>query len=273
MSFQPVLPLEGYVGWRFLQRTLESQQSAHAGTAAAQRDEGYFRDRIAAVNTAEELVADRRLLRITLTAFGLEDDLPNRAFVQKALESSIYDTGSFVNRLTDKRYFQLAEAFGFGDRAVPRNKFVGFANTMLEKYRDRSFEVAVGAQNDQMRQTLAAQRDLPELAAKDASEATRWYTVLGTPSLRAMFEQAFNLPSSFGTIDVDRQVEVLKERTARLTGSDSVAQFAEPEALEALTRRFFLVGQISQIQASSSQANALGLLQMGQASLAGFLNR
>ena len=273
MSFQPILPLEGYVGWRFLQRTLQSQQSAHAGTAAAQRDEGYFRDKIATINTAEELVSDRRLLKVSLTAFGLEDDLPNRAFLQKALESSIYETGSFVNRLTDKRYFQLAETFGFADRAVPRNKFTGFADTMLEKFRDRSFEVAVGEQQEEMRLALALQRDLPDLAAKDSSEATRWYTILGTPSLRSVFEQAFNLPSSFGTIDVDRQVEILKERTAKLTGSDNVAQFIDPEAVETLTRRYFLAGQVSQIQVASSQANALGLLQMGQASLAGILKR
>lgn len=273
MSFQPVLPLDGFVGWRFLQRTLEAQSSAHANTPTAQRDETYVRDKIGSIQTAQELVSDRRLLRVALTAFGLEDDLPNRAYIEKVLESATGEAGSFVNRLTDKRYHQLATAFGFGDGGAPRNQASGFADTLIQKFQDRSFEAAVGAQNDTMRMALALERDLGSLAAQGSSEATKWYTVLGTPSLRSVFETAFLLPSSFGTLDIDRQVEVLQERTERLTGSSSIAQFTDSANLEALTKRFMLAGQIQQFQSQSGGSSALTLLQSGQASLRGLLGR
>ncbi len=273
MSFQPIIPIDGYVGWRFLQRTQQKQEAAHAAMPAAQRDETYFRDRIGAVTSAEELVSDRRLLRVALTAFGLQDDLPNRAYLQKVLESSTSEAGSFVNRLTDKRYRQLNDAFGFGDRAISSNQFGGFADAILARYRDRSFEAAVGAQDESMRLALALERDLADLAWQDSSEATRWYTVLGTPSLREVFETAFQLPTSFGTLDIDRQVDILKERTARLTGKDTIAQFTDPDAIDALTRRYFLAGQLDQVAAASSHSLALTLLQSGQASLRGILGR
>ena len=273
MSFQPILPMDGYVGWRFLQRTLDSQQRSFAKTPAAQRDETYFRETIGTITSAKALVQDRRLLRVTLTAFGLQDDLPNRAYVQKVLESSVYDDRSFANRLADKRYLALAKAFSFADRAVPRNQLSGFADTILTQYRDRSFEIAVGDQNDSMRMALALGRDLGALAAQDSSEATRWYTVLGTPNLRQVFETAYHLPSSFGTLDIEQQVEILKTRTERLTGSNTIAQFTDPEAVDALTRRFFLIGQVAQIQASGMQNTALTLLQTGQASLKAMLGR
>lgn len=273
MSFQPVLPMEGYVGWRFLQRTLSAQSAAHAGAPAAQRDEAYVREKITGIASAQELVADRRLLRVALTAFGLAEDLPNRAFIEKVLDSSTTGDGSFVDRLTDKRYLELARAFGFGDGPVPRNQAPGFAETLLQKFQGRSFEEAVGTQSESMRMALALERDLANLAAQGSSEATKWYTVLGTPSLRAVFETAYLLPSSFGTLDIDRQVQILRARTERMTGSDTIAQFTDTKQLDALTRRFFLAGQVKQIQTQSGGSAALSLLQNGQAALNGLLGR
>ena len=69
MSFQPVLPLAGYVGWGFLKRTMARQQVVQQALPATQRDEAYFRDKIGNADTAEKLVSDKRLLRIAL--YGL----------------------------------------------------------------------------------------------------------------------------------------------------------------------------------------------------------
>lgn len=272
MSFQPVLPIDGYAGWRFLQRTQAAQQATLVAQPAAQRDEAYFRENIGTIKSAEDLVNDRRLLRVALTSFGLADDLPNRAYIRKVLESPTTDSRSFVNRLSDSRYKQMATAFGFGD-GLALNTVPGFADSIISGFRDRSFEQAVGAQNDSMRLALALSRDLGQLAAQRSSDKAKWYKVLGTPSLRTVFETAFNLPSSFGTLDIDRQVDVLKERTARLTGKDTIGQFTDATAIDTLTKRFFLAGQIQQVQTTSAQGTALTLLQQGRDSLNAFLGR
>ena len=65
MTFQPVLPLTGYAGWGFLKRTMARQQEAQQALPAQQRDEAYFRDKIGKADTAEKLVNDKRLLRIS----------------------------------------------------------------------------------------------------------------------------------------------------------------------------------------------------------------
>jgi len=274
MSFQPILPLEGYVGWRFLKKTQEQQQATLVATPANQRDEDYFREKIGSIKSAEELVKDRRLLNVALTAFGLQDDLPNKAYIQKVLESPVKEEGSFINRLADKRYKALNQAFGFADNYMPWNQFAGFADKILGKFEDRSFEIAVGEQNESMRLALSLERDLPELAAQNSSESTRWFTILGTPSMRSVFETAFMLPTSFGTLDLDRQVEIMKERTEKLTGSDSIEQFKNPEALEKLVKRFFLAEQVQQVQQNALGGNAaLTMLQQGQMSLRSMLGR
>lgn len=261
MSFQPVVPMGGYAGWMFLKRTLPSQQAAHAQARSSVRDEAYFRERIGGIGSAQDLVADPRLLRVALTAFGLEEDLRNKAFLRKVLESSTFEPTSFVNRLADRRYRQLAEAFAFDDRIVPRNKLSGFADRILGQARERAFEAAVGQSNPDMRLALALQRDLPALARQSSSDAARWFTVLGTPSIRAVFERAFGLPASFGALDIDRQVATLKERVRTLTGDDSIAQFEQPAALEALTRRFLVVGAAGGPSSVTTANAALLLLQ------------
>jgi len=273
VSFQPVIPTGGYAGWRFLQRTLEQQAETHARAPEAQRDEAYFRERIGQVNSAADLVKDRRLLRVTLDAFGLSDDLPNRAFIQRVLESPVGEGRSFVNRLADKRYVELAETFGFAEETTPRNREPGFAETMLTSFRARRFEVAVGQQDESMRLALALKRDLSTLAANNQSKDAQWFRVLGTPSLRKVFETAFQLPASFGAIDLDRQIDVLRTRTQRAFGSPDIAQFTDPEKIDRLTRNFFTSEQVSQIRSISGQAAALTLLQSAQANMTALRGR
>lgn len=273
MSFQPVLSSGGYAGWRLLQSTLASQTRAFNAAPAAQRDEAYVRERIGTIQTAQELIGDRRLLRVALTAFGLGEDLPNRAYIEKILQSATAEPDSFANRLTDKRYREMARAFGFGDGPVPRSQGAGFAEILIQRFQERSFEEAVGAQDEAMRLALALKRDLRGLAAQDSTEATKWFTVLGTPNLRAVFETTYLLPTSFGTLDIDRQAEILRHRTQRLTGSDSVSQFSDTATLDRLTQRFLLSGQIRDIQTQGAGNTALTLLQNGQASLSALLGR
>jgi len=238
MSFQPVLPLTGYAGWGFLKRTIDRQQAVQQTQPAQQRDEAYFRTKIGGITTAGELVSDRRLLQVALTAFGLEGDINNRAFIQKILEGGTLQEGSLANRLADKQYQKLSAAFGFGDFSVPRTKISTFPDEVLTRFRSRSFEAAVGVQNNTYRLGLNAERELPELAARSVSETTKWYTLLGSAPLREVMQTALGLPKSFASIDLDQQVSVLKDRARQAFGSDQVSQFADPAKMGDLVRRF-----------------------------------
>jgi hypothetical protein len=90
------------------------------------RDRDYFREAIGNVVTASQLVEDYRLRRVALSAFGLQDDLPNRAFIERVLGDGIAGmTTALSNRLSDKRYRAFAEAFGFGSTLPPQNPVAG----------------------------------------------------------------------------------------------------------------------------------------------------
>ncbi len=208
MSFQPVIVGVGLSAWSFLKSTRDSQRIAHQSDTVSQREDAYFRDTIGSVDSAEDLVADRRLLAVALQAFGLSNDLPNTFFVRKILEDGTLDPGALANRLADSRYTEFSSAFGFGDSAVPRTKLSGFADEILLKAQDQRFEEAVGVQDDALRQALYFERKLPEMARDTATDSSRWFRLMGDKPMRLVMEQALGLPQSFGQLDIDKQLEM-----------------------------------------------------------------
>ena len=266
MTFTPALPLGGYAGWGFLKRTLPSQTAAFKTSTELKRDDSYFRAQIGKISTAEELVNDRRLLSVALGAFGLSDDINNKYFIRKVLEEGTLTTGALSTRLADKQYQKMSAAFGFGDFAIPRNKISDFPDKILTAYRDRQFEIAVGAQNPDLRLALNVQRELPLIAAKTtSSENAKWFTVMGNAPLRSVLEKALGLPNTLGALDLDKQLAAFKERTRSQLGSDSMAQFSDPAKVESLIRRFLLRSEVDTFAKSASGNATLQLIQQASA--------
>ncbi len=261
MTFSPALPFAGFGGWTMLKRTAPAQMAAFDAQPQLKRDTDYFRANIGKVKTADDLVNDRRLLRVALGAFGLEGDLNNKAFIRKVLAEGTLKEGAFANRLADKQYQKLSAAFGFGDFTVPRNAISGFADKILPQFRQRGFEAAVGQQNANFRLAMNIERELPDLAKKTGSDDLLWLTVLGSAPMRSVFQTAFGLPDSFASIDLDRQLDTLKSRAAGMFGSSSPRQFASPEKLDNLVRQFLVRADIGVSSATSPATTALTLLQ------------
>lgn len=267
MSFLPALPLSGYGGWAYLKRTAARQIETLAASPQISRDTDYFRNTIGKITSASDLVADKRLLRVALTAAGLEDDIGNTAFIRKVLQDGTLNDGALANRLADTRYRQLAETYGFGDFSVPNTQLSDFADRIVSAYHTRTFETAVGTYDNDLRLALNAGHELAEVASGGLSADAAWLTVLGSPPLRSVFQTAFGLPSAFAGIDLDQQVETLRTKAADALGDGEVAQFEDPVQVEKLVKRFLLLGQMAELQsASTSGSVALQLLAAAGAS-------
>ena len=261
MSFLPTVPVGGNAGWRLLGRTAETQRMAFERQPAMQREMQYFRDRIAGIGSAAELVADRRLLRVALTAFGLEGDIENRYFLRRVLEEGTLRPDALAMRLADPRYRQFSAAFGFGDLPVPRSKVSGFADRLLVGYRERRFEAAIGQSDDTLRLALNARREIGRIAASGTTPDAQWFALMGQRPLRQVVETAFGLPQAFGALDIDRQKSELQQRAMRMFGDGTVAQFVDPDRMEALIRQYLIRAQSAQPAAATLPGStALALL-------------
>lgn len=260
--FQPVIPNAGLAGWRFLQQTYDRQFETFTKSVELNRDTEYFLENVSEIRTAEDFVADRRIMTVALGAFGLEDDINNSFFIRKILEEGTTDDAALANRFSDKRYSELSEAFGFGPGEFIKTGEAGFADAIVARFEAASFEIAAGEQNPAMRVALYAQRDLDNVARLNMSNDAKWFNIMGDAPMRQLFEKALGLPSAIGQIDIDQQLGLFKDRASRLFGSDDVSQFADKDLQQELITRFVVRDQVDSFTSNTSSASiALTLLQ------------
>lgn len=250
--------LAGLAGWRLLQRTAPQQMATLARTPQLQREQAAFAARLADRPTAEALVGDYRSLKVALTAFGLEADLPNRAFLRKVLESDLNQDSSLAGRLADKRYAGFARAFGFAEASPPaRDEIV---RTIGARYLEREFERRIGETDGNLRLALHAHRELASLARRGSSDATKWYEILGSPPLAQVVRGALGVPASLARAPIDTQVSTLREGLERAVGATSPAALADPTTLGRLIDRFVIAATVGNAT-PTPYSTALALLR------------
>lgn len=262
MTFQPIVPLSGYAGWLFLDRTAESQRATFNESTTLVRATDNFREKIGQITTAEELVNDRELLSVALGAFGLDDDINNSFFIRKVLNDGTTDPDALANKLSDNRYAAFSEAFGFGELGgVPRTGLSFFADDIIDRYEAKQFEVAVGEQNNDLRLALNFGPALDELVNAGGSNDAQWFGMMGNSALRNVFETALGFPNSFASIDIDQQLDQFKDRARATFGTDQISELTSPDNQEKMIRLYMLRSEVNNSTATSGRSIALTLLQ------------
>ena len=273
MTFQPLVPLSGVAGLRFIERTQEAQQTVFNKSPSISREVEYFKENIHKAATADDLTSDYLLLKVALGAFGLDDDLSKKFFINKILDEGSEEPDAFANRLVDTRYRDLAETFGYGNLLGANVLQSEFADKIVEAYQTRQFERAVGESDNSLRLAMNFKREISDAASNDIALDTAWYQVMGNTPLRTVFETAFGLPTSVGALDVERQLELFKEKSRALFGDDSLTIFQDPENIDKLLNDFMVREQLNSGPVASTPGfSALSLLQNSSLGAAGTTN-
>lgn len=247
----------GLQGWRILQGQMERYQAIVARDPVVQRSAAEFRSRIQSVQSASELVQDYKVLHVALKAFGLEEDIGSKAFIQKVLESDLQDEGSLVNRLSDKRYLRLAEMFKFSEgNSDLRNA----SEAVTASYFERELETKIGESDENLRLALNAQRELKQFAGRSSSDRTLWYEVLANPPLRTVFKEAFGFSDSYMRLPVDRQLEEFIQASKRFLGDSSFSYLTSENGASALISGFLSRSQIAMAPSQNRYSIAVSLL-------------
>ena len=263
MSFSPIVPLPGLAGWDFLNRTRGTQQAAHDAQPRIERNVEAFTSRIATIRTAADLVADRQIMEVALGAFGLDEDIGSKYFIEQILSSDLSDSTSLASRFTDKRYQSLAAAFGFGAPDGPYTNDTSFAADIVSAYKGRQFEISIGDTAPDMRLALGFERDLKDIAAGTGSNDAKWFNVMANSPVRNVIQTALGLPVSFASLDLDQQLGEFKSRSQKVFGTANVIDLSTPENVEEIIDRFLTRSQIEELASSSlsGASVALALLQ------------
>lgn len=267
----PSAPIGGIAGWRFMQRTQESQMAAFAATPALDREISYFKENISKVESVDDLLDDFTLFKVALGAFGLEDKVADKFFFKKVLSEGSEAEDAFALQFTDTTYREMAEAFGFGNSGGARTGESDFAQKITDAYHVRQFEEAVGESDESMRLALNLEREIGEYANGLYPDTVGWFQLMANTPLREVFETAFGLPTSIGSLDIDRQREIFQEANERVFGSTSMDVFKDPENIDKLLRNFFAQEQINNGPGPLTKGmSALTLMQNAVAAAANF---
>jgi len=243
MAFTPVIPNSGLAGWSFLQRTIDRQEEVFAKSPDIARDIEYFQNNIQNIETLDDLMQDRKILKVALGAFGLGEEISKGAFVRKIIEEGTTERSSFANRLNNPDYIELAETFNFEAGTL------SLSDADIEKissqYQRQNFEIEVGNVDETMRLALNFQREIQDFVGQGLSENAGWFRLMGSVPIKTVLEGAFNLPQEFSALDVDKQKDILSDKAQKLFGGKTIEVFSDPEAVEKVINDYLLREQIN----------------------------
>ncbi|ETX27146.1 DUF1217 domain-containing protein [Roseivivax isoporae] len=194
-----------------------------------------------------QLFADPTLMVATMTFFDVTLGDSGVRYARAALDS-LDPESPFAGTLDpDPRYRAFHAAMDFRPAPEGRAYPPGFAEAVTQAYLERQFELRVGEIDNTLRVALSFERDLGDVAARFGSESGRWFAVLSSQPLRLFFETSFGLPQNFGTVDVDRQVTILREWAERAYGTSAIGDLlADPARIEDMRRTFLAASQTLQ---------------------------
>lgn len=267
MAFQPVVPMSGIGGWKFLQATYDKQLQSYTKSPQVRNDRDYLIEKFAQPTSVEDFLKDTRLVRATMTAFDLSGEEWKKGFIKKVLEEVGNPDSTFLQRLNNSKYTAFAKAL------TPVNGKIDLSEEKIAaiavSFERSSFELAIGNVDDSMRLSLNYNDEIGVMTANGASDDTIAYRILGDVPVYTMLKTALNLPSDTSKLPVERQAEMIKSSLKKVLGVSKLSEISSPELIDKMVVRYHAMKSITESSASSSPA-AAALILLGGGSSYGY---
>lgn len=261
MAFQPVVPMSGIGGWKFLQATYDKQLQNFAKSPQLRNDRDYLIEKFAQPIAVEDFLKDSRLVRATMTAFDLSGEEWKKGFIRKVLDEVAKPESTFLQRLNNSKYTALARALSpvNGKIDLSAEKIASIAVS----FEQNSFELAVGNVDDSMRLSLNYKQEIGVMTANGAADDTVAYRILGDVPVYTMLKTALNLPADTSKLPVERQAEMITAGLKKVLGVSKLSEIASPELIDKVIVRYHAMKSINEGAATSTPASAALVLLGG----------
>jgi len=244
----PVSGMSSILALRITDRVQEREIELLRETPQHARAIDAFRERIADVETVDQLIDDYELYTFVMRAYDLEDQIFGKAMIKAVLKSNIEDDEALVNKLTDVRFKELYEGLGFGVDGVGNINTIlkSWQNKMVEKYLDRQFVNAMAEQNDTLGSALEFRRRAADIEGP--------FDILKNVDTAKFMRKALGLPDEIVQIDIDRQAKILEEYY-------DLEKLKDPAEVERLISRYVIISDAT--DDSKVSENAIVQLMTG----------
>jgi hypothetical protein len=213
-----------------------SLQSA-AGKPQVARETAYYLANIENVKSIDDFLADDRLYRYAMKAFGLEDMAYAKAFMRKVLTEGVAERDSFANTLADNRYREFADTFNFAQFGTTTTIFDATRQGTVDRYVRQTLEEDAGSLDEGVRLALYFERKAAGLESA--------YSILADAALLKVVQTAFDLPATMSLLDIDKQAEMISRHL-------DVEDLKNPDERAKLLKRFTSLWEVAHPNTASS---------------------
>jgi uncharacterized protein DUF1217 len=232
-------------GYRLASGNIERSLTTTAAQPQVARETEYYLDNIGNVKSIDDFLADDRLFKYAMKAWGLQDMDFAKAFMRKVLTEGIDADKSFANTLADPRYKEFAKAFNFKLYGETTTRWEDARQGTVDRYMRQKVEEDAGSQNEGVRLALYFERK--------ASSITSAFSILGDKALLQVAQSALGLPVTMSLLDIDRQAEMINDRI-------DIEDFKDPAKVQSFLTRFSAMWDVNNSTTSTSTSPAVLLI-------------
>jgi hypothetical protein len=260
---QPAIPMSGLAGWRFLQSTFTRQLDTFADSSSVKNDRAYMAETLSKPIELDDFMSDRRLLRVTMTAFDLGGEEWKGGFIRKALEEAANPDSSFLERLNNPDYTRFAKTFAFEDGTLSLS--ADAIEQLGDDFENAAFRVAVGDVDENMRLSLNYQQKIVDIAGTGSSDEAILYKMLGNVPVKTVLQSAMNLPADLSKQPIEKQAEILKAKLQSTLGITDLADLTSLDKIDDVLKRYHVMETVNNGPSALTPGyTALTLLGGGQ---------
>ncbi|WP_340150479.1 DUF1217 domain-containing protein [uncultured Sneathiella sp.] len=224
--------------WYKLSSTLkDSHMKAFEAQPSVARDIGTFKEKIGEIKSVDDLMKNRTVLTMVLSAFQLESEIDKPAMVRKILTENPADKESLVNRLAEPRWAKLSSAL-YGLNSDP-DFFQKQANidAILAGYKTNEFEKFEGQNADGVREAMYFKRL--------AGNVDKLSQIMADKTLMHVVRVSLGLPESFQSLSYEQQRDRLEKQI-------DIADFKDPKEIDKIIQRFLVYTEINNTDPTSN---------------------
>jgi hypothetical protein len=187
------------------QRTTAADPTVKASTA-------YYQANIGNVTSIGQFVSNYRLLSYAMNAYGLGDQINNKALITKVLQQGTTSSTALANTLENPAWKAFAAAYNFSATGSSAPTSSASAATTVADYQESQLEENQGATDPGVQLALYFKRVAPTVSSG--------YSILGDENLLKVVQTAFNLAPTVSASQIDAEAASVSKLVPASTLTD-----------------------------------------------------
>jgi hypothetical protein len=234
------MPMTTTTDYLTVSHNLARYQTMTAAEPAVKSATAYYQANIGKVKSIQDFVKNYRLLSYALNAYGLGDQINNKALVAKVLEGGVSSPKSLANTLSNANWKAFATAFNFVGEGAASVSSASAVKTTTAGYVEQQLESDQGSQDVGVQLALYFQRVAPTVTSE--------YGILADKNLYEVAQTIFGLSPKTNVSGIDAQAKALSKEMP-LTGLQNAKK------LQQLVTRFTAMYDLDYGPASGSTSS------------------